>query len=184
MNEIELSVLDFIKDHISSAAGDVVIPIITALGSGGILWIALTLVMLCIPKMRKYGLVVLVSLVLEAVACNLVLKPWVARSRPFDVNTAVELLVKRPRDYSFPSGHTGASFAVAAALYFSRHKSWIPVTILAILIGFSRLYLYVHYPTDVLVGALLGILSGWIAAKIIWKDELKSKTNQKIESDE
>lgn len=103
-----------------------------------------------------------IALALEIVCCNVILKPFVARIRPCDVNTAVQLLIERPIDYSFPSGHTASSFAAASALYFSRKKLWIPAAVLAGMIGFSRLYLYVHYPTDVLAGALIGIMMGWI----------------------
>jgi undecaprenyl-diphosphatase len=92
----------------------------------------------------------------------MILKPLVARIRPCDVNTAVQLLIARPTDYSFPSGHTAASFAATFALYFSRKKLWIPAIGLAVLISFSRLYLYVHYPTDILAGVMIGIIMGFL----------------------
>lgn len=101
------------------------------------------------------------ALALEVLCCNLILKPFVARIRPCDINTAVQLLVPRPDDFSFPSGHTGAFFSASSALYFSRSRLRFPALVLAVLIGFSRLYLYVHYPTDVLAGAVLGALLGW-----------------------
>lgn len=156
----DFSILDFIQAHLKSGFGDAAIPIITALGNGGIIWIALAIVLLIVPKTRKAGLAVATSLALEAVCCNLILKPVVARARPCDVNQAVELLISRPSDYSFPSGHTGASFAAASALFGAKSKLWLPALILSILIGFSRLYLYVHYPTDVLAGAFLGTVLG------------------------
>ena len=106
------------------------------------------------------------GLVLEVICCNLVLKPLVARVRPCDVNTAVQLLISRPDDFSFPSGHTGASFAAVSALCCSRSRLWIPSLVLAVLIAFSRLYLYVHYPTDILAGMLLGITSGWLGSLV------------------
>ena len=109
---------------------------------------------------------------LEVICCNLVLKPLVARIRPCDVNTAVQLLVARPDDFSFPSGHTGASFAAVTALYASRSRLWILSLILAVLIAFSRLYLYVHYPSDVLAGVVIGIMAGWIGSKfvdVVWR---------------
>ena len=80
---------------------------------------------------------------------------------------AIKLLVKAPTDPSFPSGHTGASFACAGALFFAKSKLWIPATILSAIIAFSRLYLFVHYPTDVLAGMLLGIVTGFLGAKIV-----------------
>ena len=114
-----------------------------------------------------------VSLLLEVLCCNVILKPLVARVRPFDVNTAVQLLIARPTDFSFPSGHTGASFAVVSALYFSKNRLWMPSLILAMLIAFSRLYLYVHYPSDVLAGALIGIMAGWFGYALIGLIERK-----------
>ena len=95
------------------------------------------------------------------------IKPLVGRIRPYDINTAVGLLIPRPTDFSFPSGHTGASFAAAAALEDSNYRLRIPAWVLAVLIAFSRLYLYVHYPTDVLAGAMLGILTGWTATEMV-----------------
>lgn len=176
--DFELSVLDFIQSHFQSVFLDVWMPKITALGNAGILWIVLTLVLLLIPKTRKVGAVMAVSLIVEAVCCNLILKPLVERPRPFDANTMVQLLIDRPSDFSFPSGHTGASFAAASALYFSRNRLWIPALTVAILIGFSRLYLYVHYPSDVLAGALLGVLSGWAAYRLVKRDKRRTKEKE------
>ena len=92
----------------------------------------------------------------------MILKPLIARLRPFTVNTAIELLIPPPSDFSFPSGHTFASFASATAILKNNRRLGIPAIILAVLIAFSRLYLYVHYPTDVFFGLLLGILAGLI----------------------
>lgn len=164
---MELAILDFIQSTFRCGFLDHLMPFITYLGDGGKIWIACTILLLLIPRTRKVGLTMALALVLDLVCCNLFLKPLVARTRPFDVNTAVQLLIERPSDYSFPSGHTASSFAAAAALYFSRKKLWIPAVILAGLIAFSRLYLYVHYPTDVLAGAVIGILMGWIASMLV-----------------
>ena len=108
----------------------------------------------------------LTALALDVLLCNVMLKPLVGRMRPFTVNTGMELLINAPKDFSFPSGHTAASFAAAFALLFVKNKLWIPSMILASLIAFSRLYLYVHYPTDVLAGILLGLIVG-VAANVI-----------------
>lgn len=121
-----------------------------------------------IPKTRKVGILVSVALLLDVLTCNVILKPLIARTRPYDVNTAVELLIRAPRDYSFPSGHTAASFAAAAALWFAdKKKLAIPALVLAVLIAFSRMYFYVHYPTDVLGGAILGMVCGWLSYKLL-----------------
>ncbi len=161
MFSFEFAVLDWIQANLRSPIMDLLMTAITTLGNHGLIWFILAGILLLTPKHRKAGVAVLAGLALEVVCCNLVLKPLVGRIRPCDVNPAVQLLVARPDDFSFPSGHTGASFAAVSALYFSRSRLWMPSLILAVLIAFSRLYLYVHYPTDILAGALLGIMTGW-----------------------
>ena len=161
MFSFEFAVLDWIQANLRSPIMDLLMTAITTLGNHGLVWLIPAGILLLTPKHRKAGVAVLAGLALEVVCCNLVLKPLVGRIRPCDVNPAVQLLVARPDDFSFPSGHTGASFAAVSALYFSRSRLWIPSLILAVLIAFSRLYLYVHYPTDILAGALLGIMTGW-----------------------
>ena len=165
--QFELSVLDNIQSYLRCDFLDAAMPIISMLGNVGAIWIVCAVVLILIPKTRKVGVVLAVSLAIEALCCNVILKPLVARIRPFDVNTAVQLLISPPTDFSFPSGHTGAAFAAASALFFSKNRLWIPSLVLAILIAFSRLYLYVHYPTDVLGGILLGILSGWLGYTLV-----------------
>lgn len=166
MLHLDMAVLDWIQVHLSGTLLDAVMPFVSALGNGGVVWIILALVLLLSPKHRETGIAIAAALALEVICCNLVLKPLVGRIRPCDVNTAVQLLIPRPTDFSFPSGHTGAAFAAAGALFFRRNRLWLPVSILAVLIAFSRLYLYVHYPTDVLAGALLGIMAGWMGVML------------------
>lgn len=160
----ELSLLDWIQANLRSPLGDALMVAISALGNGGVLWLCLGVLLLFPKQSRKLGGAVLLSLGLEILCCNFLLKPLVSRPRPCDVNRAVQLLIPRPEDFSFPSGHTGASFAAASGLFFSRSRLWIPALVLVLLIAFSRLYLYVHYPTDVLAGAALGIVTGWLGA--------------------
>lgn len=164
---LDFSVLEWIQSHLRCGFGDIVMPLITRLGNGGVIWMVLAVGLILYPKTRALGMTVALSLTLEVICCNVVLKPLVGRIRPFNINTAVELLIPRPTDFSFPSGHTGSSFAAAAALRGSSRRLWIPAWILAALIAFSRLYLYVHYPTDILAGAILGCLTGWTAAGIV-----------------
>lgn len=96
----------------------------------------------------------------------------VRRIRPCDINDAIRLLIPYPSDYSFPSGHTAVSFAAVSALYFAGEKYlWKAALVLAAFIAFSRMYLYVHYPTDILGGALLGILCGYLGCRIVQKTE-------------
>lgn len=143
---------------------------ITRLGDAGIIWIVLSIVLLLIPKTRKSGAVMVAALVVDVLLCNIVLKNLVARTRPYDVNTGVHLLVAKLHDYSFPSGHTAASFASVTALYLAGEKKlWKFALVLACLIAISRLYLYVHYPTDVLGGILFGVISGYLGYRKVLK---------------
>ena len=143
---------------------------ITKLGDAGIVWIILTVILLLIPKTRKSGVYMAVALIADLIICNVILKPIVARIRPYSINQTVQLLVTPLKDYSFPSGHTAASFASVSALYFAGRKRMAAgALIVSVLIAFSRMYLYVLYPTDVLGGLIIGLLCGWIADMIIQK---------------
>lgn len=164
---IELEILNMIQ-KIHHPILDSIMTGITKLGDAGIIWIVLTAIFLILPKTRKTGWYLLFALVVDAVLCNVILKPLVARVRPYDINTTVTLLVQPLKDYSFPSGHTAASFASVTALYIAgNRKLWKAALVLAVLIAVSRLYLYVHYPTDVLGGIVIGILSGVIAGRLV-----------------
>ena len=148
---------------------DKIMVFITNLGSAGIIWIILTVVCLIIPRTRKVGWVMAASLIVGLILCNGILKNLVARTRPCDVNKSIQLLIKRPWDYSFPSGHTSASFAAATAIYAIDRRWGAAAYVLAALIGFSRLYLGVHFPTDVLAGAVVGILAAKAAQCLLEK---------------
>ncbi|MBT9627593.1 phosphatase PAP2 family protein [Ligilactobacillus ruminis] len=157
---MEIEILNLIQ-HLRTPFLDETMRFVTSLGNFSIAWVMLALVLILIPKTRKIGLVVMAAVVLDSVLCNVILKNIFVRPRPCDVNTAINLLIPRPSGYSFPSGHTSASFAAVAALYFSgERKIWKAALALAILIAFSRMYLYVHYPTDVLGGIICGIICG------------------------
>ena len=159
---IEFKILDFLQ-NIRTPVGDAVMCFITRLGDAGMVWILLAVILLVIPKTRKSGIVLMTALCVDLVLCNGILKNLFARIRPCDINTQVQLLIARPDEFSFPSGHTAASFTAVAALYLSGEKKlWKPAFMLACLIAFSRLYLYVHYPTDILGGILVGIAAGYI----------------------
>lgn len=165
----DLPILDWIAEHLHCAFLDAIMPVITALGNGGIFWIALAVVMLLIPKYRKAGLSMGIALLLGLLVCNVTLKPLVARMRPYDYQLehfgkSISLLIATPHDFSFPSGHTIASFEAATALLLYDRKLGIPAMVLAVLIAFSRLYLYVHYPTDVLASVVLGIIFAFLGS--------------------
>ena len=164
MQAMELGILNWIQTHLRCGLLDALMPAVSRICDHGEIWILLAVVLLARKSTRKLGAAVAISLVLDLILCNLLLKPIVARPRPFTFRPELTLLVKAPRDFSFPSGHTAASFAAASALLFSKHKSWIPAMVLAAAIALSRLYLYVHYPSDVLAGVAVGFLCGFFGA--------------------
>lgn len=164
---MELQILNAIQG-IRNPLLDQIMVALTTLGNKGIIWILLAVFLLARKKTRRAGFVVSAALCLDLLFCNVLLKPLVARTRPCDVNTAVQLLISRPADFSFPSGHTAASFAAVSAFWAAGKKKFSLVLLpLALLIAFSRLYLYVHYPTDVLGGAVVGIVCGVLAAAAV-----------------
>lgn len=168
MNETELKILDFIHRHFSCGFLDAVMPIITKFGDGGIFWIAAALLFTIPKKTRKTGISMGAALLIGFIIGNLILKNSFARIRPYDLNAAIkpDMLVKTLSDFSFPSGHTLASFESATVLLIHDKRFGIPAVVLAVLIALSRLYLYVHYPTDVLAGAILGTFIGIFACKL------------------
>lgn len=171
---IDGAALLWIQEHVRQEWLTPVVKGITHLGDHGMIWILLTLVLLCHPKTRKAGIVSAIALLFSLVIDNLILKNLVARVRPYEVVDGLERLVEKQKDWSFPSGHSGASFASAIALYLIVKKRYgIPVLVLAIAIATSRLYVGVHYPTDVICGSLIGIAGGFFAANVYARIEKK-----------
>ena len=167
LQAMELAVLDWIQTNCRSGLLDTAMQAVSWICNHGEVWILLALCLLLTKKYRRTGAALACALVLDLICCNLILKPAIGRLRPFAVNSAVELLVKPPLDASFPSGHTASSFAAAAALWTDRGWRWgLPALVLASLIAFSRLYLYVHWPSDVLAGVALGVILGWAGARL------------------
>ena len=165
----ELGILDWIAQHCRTAWMDVLMPAITHLGDKGYIWIALGIVILLFCKgERATGAQVLLALILSLVICNMILKNAVDRIRPCDLKPVTDLLIHRPHDPSFPSGHTTASFAAAVVLILNKWKGRWAALVLAVVIAFSRLYLYVHFPTDVLGGVLVGAFCAWLSVTL-WR---------------
>lgn len=184
LTQTDLNILDFIAEHLRCSFLDGFFSFITHFGDAGIFWIALAVILLFFKKTRKTGAMMGVALVLGLFICNLGLKPLVMRTRPYNLQAhygnPIDLIIKAPGDFSFPSGHTAASFE-GAVVIFSQNKKWgIPALIFAALIAFSRLYLYVHYPTDVLAGFIIGIINAVLAVLIV-NAVVKKYTKKKTE---
>ena len=187
----DLPILNWIQAHLQSTVLDFIMPYITILGDAGIFWIACAVILMLIPKHRKAGFSMGIALIFGVVVCNMILKPLVGRIRPYNYNLEVlklqwqdflvhgKLLVETPHDFSFPSGHTIASFEASVALYKNNKRLGIPALILASLISFSRMYLYVHYPTDVIASVILGTVFALIANWIVHTVAAKLANRQK-----
>ncbi|EJP6472644.1 phosphatase PAP2 family protein [Clostridium botulinum] len=163
IQNMDIYILDFIHKNIANNFLDKIMIFITSIGNLGLIWIGISLLLLISKRYRKVGVLCIASLLLSSLIGEVLLKNLVQRGRPFTAVEGINLLIKAPKSFSFPSGHTASSFAVATVVGRKIEKFKLPIYILAIAIAFSRLYLYVHYPSDVLVGALIGVIS----AKII-----------------
>lgn len=164
--EWEFHVLYGIQNMLGSPWMDQIMLWLSFLGDKGAFWIILALFLLVKHSTRRLGLVMAAALILDGLLTNGLLKPLIDRTRPFAA-VGVSILVPPPTDGSFPSGHTAASFAAAMSLYFMRSRLAWPALILATLIAFSRLYLFVHYPTDIAGGIFVGTLAAYMAWKLV-----------------
>ncbi|MEG1441290.1 MAG: phosphatase PAP2 family protein [Oscillospiraceae bacterium] len=168
INDFDWLILNAI-DNLKCGFMDGFMPFITSFGNIGWVWIFITICFLCTKKHRTCGFMIATALILSLIFGNIILKPLVARDRPFLANPDIMLLIRTPMDFSFPSGHSMTSFAAATVLLCYNKKFGIPALILAILIAFSRLYLQVHYPTDVISGIIIGIVFGFLAVTLVKK---------------
>ncbi len=175
INNFEVGILNWIQDVLGSSFFDAFFTFITRLGDRGYIWIAAGILLLFFKKYRKYGVLLLVALLVELAVCNGLLKNLFERQRPYDFIGGYDLLIPKVLSFSFPSGHTMSS-AVAATLLTMTDKRFGYVAIpLAILIAFSRLYLYVHYPSDVLAAAILGVLLAVAVFRVFEKIDKNKK---------
>lgn len=169
----EASLLLWIQNVMRNPVLDPLMKTITHLGDAGIFWILLTLVLLIFPKTRRIGAYSALALLGSLLINNIILKNLVGRTRPYELIEGLELMVNRAHDASFPSGHTGASIASASSMFPELPRKWgVALLILAVLIAFSRLYVGIHFPTDVLGGFVTGWLAAFAARKILPRLEM------------
>lgn len=188
--QAEGNILLWIQEYLRSDFMNPIVTFITHLGDHGYLWIGLLLILLCIPKTRKAGLLGAAALLLTFIITNLCLKPWIARVRPYEMIEGLTKIIEKQSDRSFPSGHTANSMAVGVILwtisqkyeklgdkklYFPKTAGWF-FLILSILIGLSRLYVGVHYPTDVLGGAMIAVMDAFIIFQAYKKFSAEQRT--------
>ena len=167
--QFDFAILDWIQANLKCDFLDFLMPGITLLGEHGIIPIVIAVIFILMPRRRIYGITMLSGMGAGLLFVNLILKNIVARPRPCWINTDVAMLIAVPTDYSFPSCHTMHWFIAATVLMCYEKKIGIPFLIAAILMAFSRMYLYVHFLTDVAAGALIGIAIGLAAVYIAKK---------------
>ncbi len=177
-NSLEIGLLHNLHDTIRCDFLDWFMPIITSLSNAGIFWVLLAGFFLCFRNTRKIGITMGIAIILGLIIGNLTLKPLIARIRPYDFDPSIVLLVSPEHDYSFPSGHTLAAFEGAFSLFLYHKKTGTAAMILAAMIAFSRLYLMVHYPLDVIAGTILGTLLAFAAYKIT--EQITNKSAGKL----
>lgn len=162
--QLDGAILLWIQEHVRQDFLSPVVKFITHLGDAGWCWILLAVILLIVKKTRKIGLVTAVPLLSSYVVNNLILKNLVARVRPYEAVDGLQRIIEAQSDFSFPSGHSASSFAAAVVIFMlCPRKYGVPALVLAFLIALSRLYVGVHYPTDVLTG----VISGTVIAVIV-----------------
>lgn len=176
INFFDSSVMTFIQTYLHNPVADAVFPVVTYLGEAGFLWLLTSVFFLCRKGTRRRGLCMACAVTAGFLFGEVLLKNVVCRERPFQAfPDFTPLLIAPPSGFSFPSGHSCSSFAAATVLLCFSKKWGVPALIMAALIAFSRVFLFVHWPTDVLCGALLGtafgLLTYWAAAKWSKKEE-------------
>lgn len=159
---------------------DKIMVFISSLGNDGLLWIGLAVLLVFFKKYRKCAISICISLILMELTGNVILKELIMRERPCWIDPTVELLIKAPSSYSFPSGHTFAGFASAVTVFLNHKKEGIAAMVVAALIAFSRMYLFVHFPTDILGGMVFGIGVAVLTYFIVhrWAPKLLKKENK------
>ncbi|MCM1159624.1 MAG: phosphatase PAP2 family protein [Roseburia sp.] len=175
LSELEIGILLWIQENLRFSFLNPIMQFITSLGDKGFFWILLCILLVAFKKTRRIGIMAAVALALNALIVNVILKTQIMRIRPFMLEEGLSLITRLPKDSSFPSGHTSASFATAVILFKGLPKYvGIPALTLAFLIGFSRLYVGAHFPTDVLAGAIIGTIVAWSVwwyfKKYVYKD--------------
>lgn len=164
----DFEILYFIQENIVTPVLSNIMIFASTIGDYGLVWVLIAVALICFKKTRACGALILCSLVFCLVTGEFITKNIVCRMRPCYQDMTINMLVNRPVSYSFPSGHTASSFTSASTIFYFNKKAGVLALVLALLISFSRMYLFVHFPTDVLAGALLGI-SGAIIVLLIYR---------------
>lgn len=171
IQQMDEQALVWIAEHVRCGLLEPFMTLYTQLGNTGMLFIVLGILMLFFKQTRKAGVSALCAMLIGLIVVNFTIKPLVARERPWVAMENFVSLVDEPDPNSFPSGHTNAAFAFAIAVCMSAPKKWMKITAvcMAAVMGLSRLYVGVHFPSDVMTGAIVGSLCGLLGAFVVKK---------------
>lgn len=178
IQSFDFSILDWIQLHMRNDLLDFLVPKVSALGNAGVIWIVLALTCIAVRKWRRCGLTMAAALIAGLLVGNMFLKLLVARDRPCWIVPPDSMLIAVPRDYSFPSCHTLSGFAASVSMLCFSRRAGIPAVLLAAFIALTRLYLYVHFPSDVLAGFVIGTmiaLGAFALMRLYLLDRLESR---------
>jgi undecaprenyl-diphosphatase len=173
LKNIDIKMLNLLNKKLRHALLDKTMPLITALGNGGLVWFLISIYFISNESYKIQGYMIIASLIVTTIVGEGIIKHIIKRTRPFVNMIESKLLITKPITYSFPSGHTASSFAAAGIFISMDNKLSILIIILASLIAFSRIYLNVHYPTDVVTGIILGLLCSRLVV-VIFQSEIAS----------
>ncbi len=181
ITQIDFNILYWIQENIRCAFLDFLIPIFSYLQEGGFLWIVTAVVLICFKKTRYCGIAILIAMLIDTLIIEYGVKFLFDRERPCNQVEDIAMLVKKPNSYGFPSNHTASAFAAAVAVAMTLKKKAfaIPGFVFAFLVGFSRLYVFVHFPTDVFAGAVAGSLIGIGVCLVMDKSGFKKLLERK-----
>jgi len=174
VTELDRKILIYIQNNLRTAERDQIMRFITNLGDGGFVWLIIAFTLLVSQKHRRTGLAMACAIAFGSIITNAIIKNSIRRIRPFEIIEELAALIPHPKDWSFPSGHTTSSVA-CGILLLKRMSKMIGLTgmTLAILISVSRVYLGVHYPSDIVAGAVAGVASATVAGKVVRRAKLE-----------
>lgn len=177
ITNLDFSLLYLIQENLRSEWLDALCAFLSRAFQLGIPWLILGVVLFCFKKTRTAGVILVAAVALTFFFNEIAIKNAVGRERPCTIDPSIQLAIERPTSYSFPSGHTASCFAAVGTLLFTFKKLGVPMLLFAAFMGFSRMYLFVHFPTDVLAGAAMGLLMAWVTVLIFRELKFDKKLN-------
>ncbi|MCI1965700.1 MAG: phosphatase PAP2 family protein [Oscillospiraceae bacterium] len=154
---MDVRIINYVQSHFHNRVTDLIFPLLSRIGNAGAVWLTAALLLGYNRQTRSFAFMLFFSLALSHLISQ-ILKPIIGRPRPFVQSPGTRLLIHTPGGYSCPSGHSSSSFAAATVIWLFDNQFGIAALTLALLIAFSRVFLFVHYPSDTLFGSLLGVL--------------------------